>query len=343
MARAPFQVLIIPYRPSSSGGWEYLLLRRADAGYWQPVAGGGEDGESQEEAARREAWEEAGIPPEAPFLRLDATETIRVTEFKDSPLWGDAVYVIPQTCFGAAVPPDWNPVLSREHTQAGWFSFPEAHSLLRFDANRTALWELDRRLRGLGPRGVESLERAGYGFLPAAWQTNRLVVRDARLGDAAPLHTLFNACSSLADLDPTFSPVPLTDLQALVLCSLAAASQGNPAIANEFRLQAVFRRGGEQPGELVGYFHLSHSRPQPELVWVSMFVIAPQTRRQGVGTELANALADRLQSLGYAAIRLRVFLTNLSALHFWTQQGFRRILQVEPTGAIILERRLNEA
>ncbi|MDX9955097.1 MAG: NUDIX domain-containing protein, partial [Anaerolineae bacterium] len=62
MARAPFQVLVYPYRRKLDGQIEIALLKRADAGYWQGIAGGGEDPESPLEAARRETYEESGIP-----------------------------------------------------------------------------------------------------------------------------------------------------------------------------------------------------------------------------------------------------------------------------------------
>ena len=58
--RAPFQVLVIPYR------WEgdslrYCVFHRSDWDQWQFVSGGGEDEETPQEAAKREAWEEACI------------------------------------------------------------------------------------------------------------------------------------------------------------------------------------------------------------------------------------------------------------------------------------------
>jgi isopentenyl phosphate kinase len=151
MARAPFQVLVYPYRPLGNGNFEYALLKRADKGYWQTVAGGGEQGESILQAAQRETFEETGILPEAPFLQLQTVEPIPVTEFKDSPLWGEETYVIPQYCFGVLAP-GREIKLSHEHTTYRWLSFAEAFPRLKFEGNRTALWELDRRLRGGSPR-----------------------------------------------------------------------------------------------------------------------------------------------------------------------------------------------
>jgi dihydroneopterin triphosphate diphosphatase len=153
MARAPFQVLVYPYRKTSNGQIEYALLRRSDEGYWQGIAGGGEDEEKPLEAARREAYEESGIHPTAEFIQLDTVEPVPVTEFRDSHIWGDNVYVIPQYCFGVATN-NLQIAISREHTEYKWFSYDEAYKLIKYDGNKTALWELDRRLNGRGPRAV---------------------------------------------------------------------------------------------------------------------------------------------------------------------------------------------
>jgi dATP pyrophosphohydrolase len=151
MARAPFQVLVFPYYKSDRGAVEYALFRRSDNSYWQGVAGGGEHDETPAAAAKREAWEEARIPENSPYLQLDAVLAIPVTEFKDSHLWGDSTYVIPEYCFGVLL--DNRSIrISDEHTDYRWCSYEEASQLMRYDGDKVALWELDRRARGLGPR-----------------------------------------------------------------------------------------------------------------------------------------------------------------------------------------------
>ena len=152
MARAPFQILVYPYRKTGSGEFEYALFRRADAGYWQGIAGGGEDNETPLEAAKRETNEEAGISSASDFLQLDTIESVPVIEFRDSRLWGEDVYVIPQYCFGVAAQ-ESQIVISREHTEFKWFAYKEACKAIKFDGNKTALWELNQRLKGKGPRG----------------------------------------------------------------------------------------------------------------------------------------------------------------------------------------------
>ncbi len=151
MTRAPFQILVYPYR-AGNGQIKYALLKRADRGYWQGIAGGGEDTETPLEAARRETCEETGLPPASEFIQLDSRASVPVTEFKSSHFWGDDVYVIPQYCFGVAAP-DIPIILSHEHTEYRWLSYQEACRLIQYDGDRTALWELDKRLKGKGPRG----------------------------------------------------------------------------------------------------------------------------------------------------------------------------------------------
>ena len=153
MPRAPFQVLVLPYRRRTDGAYEFAVFRRADADVWQGLAGGGEDRETPEQAARREGLEEGGIPLDTPYQALDARASIPVIFFRDSDLWGEAVYVIPEHAFGVDVG-DRPLRLSTEHTEVRWVPGVEAQQLVSFDSNRVALWELHQKLRGRGPRAA---------------------------------------------------------------------------------------------------------------------------------------------------------------------------------------------
>jgi len=150
MSRAPFQVLVYPYRKNPRGHIEYALLKRSDEGYWQGIAGGGEDEEYPLETARRETFEEAGISPDSDFIQLDTIEFIPVTEFRDGLLWGEEIYVIPQYCFGVNAQ-GLQISISNEHAECKWYAYEEARKALKYDGNKTALWELDKRLKGRGP------------------------------------------------------------------------------------------------------------------------------------------------------------------------------------------------
>lgn len=151
MPRAPFQVLVLPYRRTPNA-LEFAVLRRRDNSCWQGIAGGGEDDEAPLEAAKREAWEEAGIAGGCEFTPLQASSTVPVTFFQDSGAWDPALYVVPEHSFGVDCT-DRALVLSDEHDAVEWLPYAEASARFTYDSNQTALWELNQRLLGLGPRG----------------------------------------------------------------------------------------------------------------------------------------------------------------------------------------------
>jgi dATP pyrophosphohydrolase len=144
MARAPFQVLVLPYGRSGERV-EYAVFQRTDLGVWQGLAGGGEDQETPTEAAQREAFEEAGIAPTSGFEPLASTAAISVEHFSDRRLWDPSLDVIPEYAF--AVDLDQHPIrLSGAHTSVRWVDVAQALTLLEWESNRAALRELAARL-----------------------------------------------------------------------------------------------------------------------------------------------------------------------------------------------------
>ena len=142
---------MIPFRTTLEGS-EFALFRRADEGYWQPIASGGERDESPELAAKRESLEEAGISTNTPFYRLDSMDMIPVSHFPALRQSHPKVFVIPQHTFAARLQaPDIT--LSSEHTEYVWRGYEEAFELLHWQTNKVALWELNERLgQGRLPR-----------------------------------------------------------------------------------------------------------------------------------------------------------------------------------------------
>lgn len=163
--RAPFQILVIPFR-RTAGGPEFAVLRRSDADYWQFVAGGGEDDETPAQAAQRETKEEVGIVGN--LTPLDSLATVPKSCFAAADSWGDDVFVIPEHCFGIDAGTR-EIALSSEHTESRWVPFGEASSLLKWDSNRNALWELNERLKASNRRledTARNVLRAGADSRP---------------------------------------------------------------------------------------------------------------------------------------------------------------------------------
>jgi dATP pyrophosphohydrolase len=178
MPRAPFQVLVLPYRQTADS-LEFGVLSRADDSCWQGIAGGAEDRETPLEAAKREAREEAGIPAEALFIELQAMCSIPVYLFRDGAAWGDSLYVIPEYSFGVDCT-GRQISLAHEHSELQWLPFDKAGERLTYDSNRTALWELHQKLRGAGSEGqcglikssIRTAKRRGsYSIAcPSSWR-----------------------------------------------------------------------------------------------------------------------------------------------------------------------------
>ncbi len=140
--RAPFQVLVFPYR-ASSNGHEVLICRRSDNGAWQGVSGGGEDAETTLESAMRELLEETELTGQH-WQKLDTTCMLPRIYYTGHARWHKNPYVIPKYSYSVLVSD--TPVLSSEHTECKWCSEAEAIKLLQYDSNKIAVWELFQRL-----------------------------------------------------------------------------------------------------------------------------------------------------------------------------------------------------
>jgi len=152
MPRAPFQVLVLPCRYDGER-WLFAVFRRTDSDIWQGIAGGGEEHETPDQAASREAAEEAGIDVGTPLIPLDTTASIRADQFPTAD-WGDHVYVIPEHSYGVIVD-HGQLTLSDEHREVAWLDADDAIARLTFDSNKTAIWELHTRLTGHARPGSE--------------------------------------------------------------------------------------------------------------------------------------------------------------------------------------------
>ena len=139
--RAPFQILAIPYRYGETG-IEYCVFHRSDFDQWQFIAGGGEDSETPTEAAKREIWEESGYVAEnVVSLKSVCHIPTDIFPYKYLYNWPSDTYVVPEYSFGFLCMGDM--VLSHEHTECVWLTYAEAKEKLKWDSNRTALYELN--------------------------------------------------------------------------------------------------------------------------------------------------------------------------------------------------------
>ncbi|WP_429019823.1 NUDIX hydrolase [Aeromonas allosaccharophila] len=130
--RAPFQVLIIPYKHEGVET-RFLLGRRNDNGVWQAISGGGEEQESLLESAKRELLEETSLVG-TNWQQLDSMCMLPKVYYTGHEHWINHRYVIPEYSFSVQVTGD--PKLSPEHSEFRWCGALEANNLLDYDSNK---------------------------------------------------------------------------------------------------------------------------------------------------------------------------------------------------------------
>ena len=142
--RKPKQVLVFLYRKNENGVYEYCIFYRNKLNFWQGLSGGVENNETLIETVKREVFEETGIRVND-IYQLSSVSSIPVLDVTDEFYWGKNVYVAFEYSFGVFID-SYDIKLSSEHNEYKWFLFEEAYDKLKYDSNRTALWELNQRL-----------------------------------------------------------------------------------------------------------------------------------------------------------------------------------------------------
>ena len=139
-----YQVLVFPFRKLENGNYEYAIFKRIRSGMWQVISGGGKKDESFIAAAKRECFEEAGLPESAQYYSLETINSVPIHYFSEPTPKGK--YVINENCFAV----DCSGLeikLSDEHSEFLWVDYNTANDLLYWDSNKTGLWELNQRLK----------------------------------------------------------------------------------------------------------------------------------------------------------------------------------------------------
>jgi lipoyl(octanoyl) transferase len=127
-----------------------LLHRRPErGGFWQPITGSIEEGESPLETARRELVEETGQRGEPQPLGLTQSFLIE-SQYLEAKGYV-APIVASEVCFHATLD---SRLLIRidpeEHDEWGWFTFAEAYERMRWTDDREALERVQRLLSVVG-------------------------------------------------------------------------------------------------------------------------------------------------------------------------------------------------
>lgn len=147
MARAKYQVLVLPYQKHEDGV-KYCIFKRSDMEAWQFISGGGEDeDDSPLTSAKREAFEEAHISQKEKYFALETKCSIATECFEKARIiWGESCLVIPEYSFAVEIS-NVDFQISHEHIEYEWVDYDTAVVKLKYDSNKVALWELDNKIK----------------------------------------------------------------------------------------------------------------------------------------------------------------------------------------------------
>jgi dATP pyrophosphohydrolase len=140
--RLPVQVQAILFK-KTNGEIQYLLLKRISdtGGFWQPITGGIEKGETKTQALKREIQEETGIKNPTKIIN-----NVDYCEFRDYYKPENRHRLIKEHIFGVEIHPNEKITLSQEHTEHKWCTFQQALKLLKWKENKEALKKLNKIL-----------------------------------------------------------------------------------------------------------------------------------------------------------------------------------------------------
>ena len=141
--RRPKQVLVFLYRIINDK-YEYCIFYRNDYHFWQGLSGGVEDDEELIDTVKREVYEETGIEVKN-IIKLDTISSIPGINVNKEFNYKNNIYIVYEYAFGIKINNE-EIKLSNEHQEYRWVYYDEAITLLKYDSNKTALFELNERL-----------------------------------------------------------------------------------------------------------------------------------------------------------------------------------------------------
>ena len=144
MKYAPFKTLLFPYKLKDKIPF-FAIFKKRSENHWQALSGSVLTGESTDTAVVRYGLDALGISSDAKYFKLDSRAMIPF-EYASDEDWEKEVFVIPEDCFAILIDGS-DLLLSEEIEDIKWLEYKNAIEMVKWDSNKTALWELNFRLK----------------------------------------------------------------------------------------------------------------------------------------------------------------------------------------------------
>ncbi len=159
--------------------------------------------------------------------------------------------------------------------------------------------------------------------IPHEWATAHLTVRDSTLDDVPALQRIYDAVPDVREWMGAAEGGEPEPTMHSALTEGALPPDGSP---ERFRLQSIRLA---DTGQVIGFLGVYHGFPEEDVFWVTVLAFDPAFQYMGYGQELVRGLDTTVKQLGtYTRMRLFASLKNWTALRFWTQAGFDRVVVI---------------
>lgn len=153
--------------------------------------------------------------------------------------------------------------------------------------------------------------------------TERLTVAPAMPADHGEIRQIYFSCSDVGNW--IGEPHTETALKALL-----DGTDLPPDGQVEFNHIAVIRE--KNSGSAVGLLQYYTAWPGANCLWIGLFLLDPQHRHMGYGSECIGVMLAEARRQGYRRTGLGVALRNQAGIKFWVKCGFSTITKVAADG-----------
>ena len=283
-------------------GTEVLLVRRSSShgsGTWSTPGGHVDPGESLEECAAREAYEETGIRVENVRFRAVTNDVFEVEGVHYVTVWMEGDYRSGEASVAA----------DHELTEVGWFPWHDLPEPLFLPLRNLREGRYHGRSSDTGWARTLSAGSPGRPEEGAPTRTSTLgsfpAIRSFRQSDRSQLEALW--ARVFPDDPPRNAPARMIDNKQKVQPELLLVAEQveTQEPANASRLVGAVMAGFDGTRG-----------------WIHHLAVLPEHRRQGIATALVRAAEVGLRELGCPKVNLQIRASNAEVQAFYRSLGY---------------------